>query len=383
MNIALSPVVALTAKLVGFPSVTPKDEGALPYIAEELKKLGFQCDLMAFGDGDEQVLNLVAQIGGDGPHLAFAGHTDVVPAGARDKWRSDPFEANIEDDMIIGRGVADMKGAIAAFVVALGRFLEKNDGRITMVITGDEEGKAVNGTIKQVAWLKERNIIPDLCLIGEPTNPDHMGEMIKVGRRGSFNGIITVKGKQGHVAYPDRTDNPVPKLLKILNMLSQWQLDEGTEHFQASRLEVTSIDVGNKITNVIPAKAEARFNIRFNDLHDENSLRTQLQEKIMATGFSDQVEAEFHCSGASFVMQDTTHAELLQDVVEEITSKRPVLSTTGGTSDGRFLKDLCPVMEFGVVGATMHQVDERVRMSDLDQLADIYLAFMQRFFQEV
>ena len=383
MNIALSPVVALTAKLVGFPSVTPKDEGALPYIADELKKLGFQCDLMAFGDGDEQVLNLVAQIGGDGPHLAFAGHTDVVPAGARDKWRSDPFEANIEDDMIIGRGVADMKGAIAAFVVALGRFLEKNDGRITMVITGDEEGKAVNGTIKQVAWLKERNIIPDLCLIGEPTNPDHMGEMIKVGRRGSFNGIITVKGKQGHVAYPDRTDNPVPKLLKILNMLSQWQLDEGTEHFQASRLEVTSIDVGNKITNVIPAKAEARFNIRFNDLHDENSLRTQLQEKIMATGFSDQVEAEFHCSGASFVMQDTTHAELLQDVVEEITSKRPVLSTTGGTSDGRFLKDLCPVMEFGVVGATMHQVDERVRMSDLDQLADIYLAFMQRFFQEV
>lgn len=383
MNIALSPVVALTAKLVGFPSVTPKDEGALPYIAEELKKLGFQCDLMAFGDGDEQVLNLVAQIGGDGPHLAFAGHTDVVPAGARDKWRSDPFEANIEDDMIIGRGVADMKGAIAAFIVALGRFLEKNDGRITMVITGDEEGKAVNGTIKQVAWLKERNIIPDLCLIGEPTNPDHMGEMIKVGRRGSFNGIITVKGKQGHVAYPDRTDNPVPKLLKILNMLSQWQLDEGTEHFQASRLEVTSIDVGNKITNVIPAKAEARFNIRFNDLHDENSLRTQLQEKIMATGFSDQVEAEFHCSGASFVMQDTTHAELLQDVVEEITSKRPVLSTTGGTSDGRFLKDLCPVMEFGVVGATMHQVDERVRMSDLDQLADIYLAFMQRFFQEV
>ncbi len=383
MNIALSPVVALTAKLVGFPSVTPKDEGALPYIAEELKKLGFQCDLMAFGDGDEQVLNLVAQIGGDGPHLAFAGHTDVVPAGARDKWRSDPFEANIEDDMIIGRGVADMKGAIAAFVVALGRFLEKNDGRITMVITGDEEGKAVNGTIKQVAWLKERNIIPDLCLIGEPTNPDHMGEMIKVGRRGSFNGIITVKGKQGHVAYPDRTDNPVPKLLKILNMLSQWQLDEGTEHFQASRLEVTSIDVGNKITNVIPATAEARFNIRFNDLHDENSLRAQLQEKIMATGFSDQVEAEFHCSGASFVMQDTTHAELLQDVVEEITSKRPVLSTTGGTSDGRFLKDLCPVMEFGVVGATMHQVDERVRMSDLDQLADIYLAFMQRFFQEV
>tara|TARA_E500000081_G_scaffold154059_1_gene189941 strand:- start:169 stop:1320 length:1152 start_codon:yes stop_codon:yes gene_type:complete len=383
MNIVLSPVVALTAKLVGFPSVTPKDEGALPYIAEELKKLGFQCDLMAFGDGDEQVLNLVAQIGGDGPHLAFAGHTDVVPAGARDKWRSDPFEANIEDDMIIGRGVADMKGAIAAFVVALGRFLEKNDGRITMVITGDEEGKAVNGTIKQVAWLKERNIIPDLCLIGEPTNPDHMGEMIKVGRRGSFNGIITVKGKQGHVAYPDRTDNPVPKLLKILNMLSQWQLDEGTEHFQASRLEVTSIDVGNKITNVIPAKAEARFNIRFNDLHDENSLRAQLQEKIMATGFSDQVEAEFHCSGASFVMQDTTHAELLQDVVEEITSKRPVLSTTGGTSDGRFLKDLCPVMEFGVVGATMHQVDERVRMSDLDQLADIYLAFMQRFFQEV
>lgn len=383
MNIALSPVVALTAKLVGFPSVTPKDEGALPYIAEELKKLGFQCDLMAFGDGDEQVLNLVAQIGGNGPHLAFAGHTDVVPAGARDKWRSDPFEANIEDDMIIGRGVADMKGAIAAFIVALGRFLEKNDGRITMVITGDEEGKAVNGTIKQVAWLKERNIIPDLCLIGEPTNPDHMGEMIKVGRRGSFNGIITVKGKQGHVAYPDRTDNPVPKLLKILNMLSQWQLDEGTEHFQASRLEVTSIDVGNKITNVIPAKAEARFNIRFNDLHDENSLRAQLQEKIMATGFSDQVEAEFHCSGASFVMQDTTHAELLQDVVEEITSKRPVLSTTGGTSDGRFLKDLCPVMEFGVVGATMHQVDERVRMSDLDQLADIYLAFMQRFFQEV
>lgn len=383
MNIALSPVVALTAKLVGFPSVTPKDEGALPYIAEELKKLGFQCDLMAFGDGDEQVLNLVAQIGGDGPHLAFAGHTDVVPAGARDKWRSDPFEANIEDDMIIGRGVADMKGAIAAFVVALGRFLEKNDGRITMVITGDEEGKAVNGTIKQVAWLKERNIIPDLCLIGEPTNPDHMGEMIKVGRRGSFNGIITVKGKQGHVAYPDRTDNPVPKLLKILNMLSQWQLDEGTEHFQASRLEVTSIDVGNKITNVIPATAEARFNIRFNDLHDENSLRAHLQEKIMATGFSDQVEAEFHCSGASFVMQDTTHAELLQDVVEEITSKRPVLSTTGGTSDGRFLKDLCPVMEFGVVGATMHQVDERVRMSDLDQLADIYLAFMQRFFQEV
>ncbi|RCL80891.1 MAG: succinyl-diaminopimelate desuccinylase [SAR116 cluster bacterium] len=383
MNIVLSPVVALTAKLVGFPSVTPKDEGALPYIAEELKKLGFQCDLMAFGDGDEQVLNLVAQIGGDGPHLAFAGHTDVVPAGARDKWRSDPFEANIEDDMIIGRGVADMKGAIAAFVVALGRFLEKNDGRITMVITGDEEGKAVNGTIKQVAWLKERNIIPDLCLIGEPTNPDHMGEMIKVGRRGSFNGIITVKGKQGHVAYPDRTDNPVPKLLKILNMLSQWQLDEGTEHFQASRLEVTSIDVGNKITNVIPATAEARFNIRFNDLHDENSLRAHLQEKIMATGFSDQVEAEFHCSGASFVMQDTTHAELLQDVVEEITSKRPVLSTTGGTSDGRFLKDLCPVMEFGVVGATMHQVDERVRMSDLDQLADIYLAFMQRFFQEV
>ncbi len=383
MNIALSPVVALTAKLVGFPSVTPKDEGALPYIADELKKLGFQCDLMAFGDGDEQVLNLVAQIGGDGPHLAFAGHTDVVPAGARDKWRSDPFEANIEDDMIIGRGVADMKGAIAAFIVALGRFLEKNDGRITMVITGDEEGKAVNGTIKQVAWLKERNIIPDLCLIGEPTNPDHMGEMIKVGRRGSFNGIITVKGKQGHVAYPDRTDNPVPKLLKILNMLSQWQLDEGTEHFQASRLEVTSIDVGNKITNVIPATAEARFNIRFNDLHDENSLRAQLQEKIMATGFSDQVEAEFHCSGASFVMQDTTHAELLQDVVEEITSKRPVLSTTGGTSDGRFLKDLCPVMEFGVVGATMHQVDERVRMSDLDQLADIYLAFMQRFFQEV
>ncbi len=382
MNAPLSPVVELTAKLVSFPSVTPRDEGALPFLAKELEQLGFQCDLMAFGEGDEQVLNLVAQRGQDGPHLAFAGHTDVVPAGAREKWRSDPFEANIEGDMIIGRGVADMKGAIAAFIVALRNFLKQHDGRITLVITGDEEGKAVNGTVKQVAWLKERQIVRDLCLIGEPTNPDHMGDMIKVGRRGSFNGVITVKGKQGHVAYPDRADNPVPKLLQILQELTSWQLDEGTEHFQASRLEVTSIDVGNKITNVIPAKAEARFNIRFNDLHGEDSLRAQIETKIAATGFGDQVEAEFHCSGASFVMQDTQHAELLQDVVEEITSRRPVLSTTGGTSDGRFLKDLCPVMEFGVVGSTMHQIDERVKMSDLDQLADIYLAFMKRFFKE-
>ncbi len=377
----LSPVIALTAELVSYPSVAPKDEGLLAFLANRLEQSGFQTHLLPFGEGEERVMNLIAHRGEQGPHLAFAGHTDVVPPGPLDEWRSDPFQMHIDDGMIVGRGVSDMKGAIAAFVVAAERFVTQYpDVQMSLIITGDEEGAAINGTRRQVEWLREHNMIPDLCLIGEPTNPSHMGDMIKVGRRGSFNGVIHVEGTQGHVAYPHRADNPVPKLLDILHKLKNWHLDDGTEHFQPSNLEITSIDVGNAVTNIIPAQASARFNIRFNDAHDEWALEAHIRDLIHQSGCSDQVTFEWSCSGTSFVMDDTTHAHSLQDVIEAVTGRRPELSTTGGTSDGRFIKEICPVMEYGVIGATMHQIDERVMMADLETLHQVYLKFLQRFY---
>lgn len=379
--------ILFTRDLIECPSVTPHEGGALMYLEKVLDSAGFEVHRVVFSDqGTPDVENLYARIGTAKPHLTFAGHTDVVPPGDASRWRSDPFAAEIIDDVLYGRGAVDMKGSIAAFLSATLRFLDRRGpdfgGSISFLITGDEEGPAVNGTRKLLEWCAARGETFDASVVGEPTNPSLLGDAIKIGRRGSLSATLTVHGKQGHAAYPHLADNPIPGIVKLIGALTDAPLDAGTEHFQPTNLEVTSIDVGNPAFNVIPAEAKARFNIRFNDTWTSDSLKAWLKERLdAAAGNSIRYDLAFE-PAVSDVFR--TEAEgligTLSDAIEGVLGRRPALSTDGGTSDARFIKDYCPVVEFGLVGQTMHQVDERVPVADLTQLAAIYERFLDGFF---
>ena len=377
--------LTLARDLIRCPSVTPEDAGALGVLEEALKPLGFTCHRLPFSqEGTATVDNLYARLGTKGPLFCFAGHTDVVPVGDVAAWSCDPFGADIRDGFLMGRGASDMKGAVAAFCGAVKSFTERRGadfgGSIALLITGDEEGPAINGTRKVLNWMREHGENADFCLVGEPTNPRHMGEMAKIGRRGSLTGELTVLGAQGHVGYPHLADNPVPRLIRILDALISRRLDEGTEHFQPSNLEVTTIDIGNTASNIIPAQAFARFNIRFNTEHDCASLEDWIRGVCEDSGGAYKLD--FHCSGEPFLTPPGPHSEMIADAVEAVTGRRPELSTTGGTSDARFIKDMCPVIEFGLVGESMHKVDEHCRLADLEALEAIYDGILERFFTD-
>ncbi len=382
--------VEIAGRLIRCPSVTPVEGGALDLLQELLEPLGFTCHRLRFSEPDsDPVDNLYARRGTGGPHFCFAGHTDVVPVGDRDAWRRDPFAGAVEDARLWGRGAADMKGAIAAFVAAVDRYLGEaspegrdagglNDASISLLITGDEEGPAVNGTTKVLDWMAEHDEIPDVCVVGEPTNPNDFGEMMKIGRRGSFTGYLTVQGTQGHVAYPHLAENPIHGLVRLLEPFVGGTLDEGTDHFPPTTLSVTTIDVGNPATNVIPQAATAVFNVRFNDAHSSGSLETMFRQSFDQKGV--RYDLRTACSGESFVTEPGTLSDLLSAAVEEVTGRRPELSTTGGTSDARFIRRVCPVVEFGLVGQTMHKVDENVAVTDIEKLTAVYTTVLRRFF---
>ena len=380
---ALAHPLALARTLIRCESVTPADGGALDVLQGALQTLGFTCHRLPFEEpGTAPVDNLYARRGESRPHFCFAGHTDVVPTGDRAVWTRDPFAAVVEDGVLYGRGASDMKGAIAAFVAAAARFgaAGAGAGSLSLLITGDEEGPAINGTRKVLDWLAARGETLDACLVGEPTNPEELGEMVKIGRRGSLNGTLRVAGRQGHVAYPALADNPLPRLVALLNALLALTLDEGTDHFQPSRLELTSIDVGNEATNVIPGAAVVRFNVRFNDRHTGASLKRTIRAHLDATG--EPYDLAIEVSGEAFVTPPGRLSTIIAESVAAVTGMTPTLSTTGGTSDARFIKDHCPVAEFGLLSRTMHRTDECVPVDALERLADIYLGILERYFAE-
>ena len=367
----------LAQALIRCESVTPVEGGALAALEAVLKPMGFTCHRLKFGDVD----NLYARLGGAAPHFCFAGHTDVVPVGDEKGWRFPPFGAKVENGALYGRGAADMKGAIACFVAALSKHLARHGapkGSVSLMITGDEEGAAVNGTVKMVEWLQQRGETIDACVVGEPTNPERLGDMIKIGRRGSMSGWLTVTGIQGHTAYPHLADNPLPQLVKMLDAIASHELDKGTPHFQPSNLQLTSIDVGNAATNVIPAKAIASFNIRYNDLHTGKSLTEWLRQSFDAVGGT--YELKVHISGEAFLTAPGKVTELLAGAIEKKLGRRPEFSTTGGTSDARFIRALCPVAEFGLISQTMHKTDECCALADLEALTGVYEAVLDSFF---
>ena len=377
--------VTFAAALIRRPSITGTDAGALDTLQEQLEALGFVCKRYPFGEGEAFVDNLYARLGTSAPNFCFAGHTDVVPTGDAAKWAAAPFAGEVKGGQLWGRGAADMKGAIAAFVGALSELLATGwtpNGSISFLITGDEEGPAQNGTKKLLPAIAADGEVIDHCLVGEPTNPDQMGEMIKNGRRGSINTVLTVTGKQGHVAYPHRAVNPVPKLIEILSEVTSRALDDGSEFFQPSNLEVTTIDVGNVAENVIPETATARFNIRFNIHHSGASLTKWIEDVVAKhkDEFDGEISTAIRVSGESFLTQPCGFTDIIQDAVEQVCGSRPTLSTTGGTSDARFITHYAPVVEFGLVGATMHQVNERVDVSDIKTLTQIYRRVIEAYF---
>ena len=383
-NAALIDPLVFTRELIRCPSVTPSEGGALDLLQRTLGGLGFTCHRLPFSaDGTPDVDNLYARFGDGGPNFCFAGHTDVVPVGDLEAWRAPPFDAHIADGVLYGRGASDMKGAIAAFAAATDRFLRARgagfSGSISFLITGDEEGPAINGTTKVLDWLAERGERIDHCVVGEPTNPERLGQMIKNGRRGSLNGHLTVAGTQGHVGYPHLADNPLPRLVAMLDRLSRHSFDTGNEYFQPTNLELTSIDVGNAASNVIPAAAQARFNIRFNTLHSGASLSAWLRAQCDAVG--GDYALDIAVSGEPFLTEPGPFTDLLCAAVETVTGSRPELSTTGGTSDARFIRHHCAVAEFGLVGATMHKVDEQTNISDIEALSEIYLNILELYFK--
>jgi succinyl-diaminopimelate desuccinylase len=378
---AVDPV-ALTQALIRCPSVTPEDEGAQDVLAGALEALGFSVHRLRFGAApDGPVDNLVATIGSGAPHFAFAGHTDVVPTGDQKAWSVAPFEAVIADGHVVGRGAADMKGAIAAFVAASARHVQRGrPGRLSFIITGDEEGPATHGTAPMLDWLEAHDLVPDACLVGEPTSAKLLGDMIKIGRRGSVNAWITVMGAQGHVAYPDRALNPITPLVSILAALKARVLDEGTDWFQPSNLEVTDISVGNPATNVIPALARARLNIRFNDRHRGAELEAWIRETVDAHASNAEVIVKI--SGEAFLTAPGALSSTIAEAVTAVTGRAPELSTSGGTSDARFIRRLCPVVEFGLPGASMHKIDETASVADILALTEIYDGVLQRVFAD-
>ena len=379
--------VALARELLSRPSVTPADEGALAVIERALKAAGFTVHRPTFTEpGTAPIENLYARIGTAAPNIAFAGHTDVVPPGDEATWRHPPFAATIEGGTLYGRGAVDMKGALACAVAASIDHLAarggKPKGSISFLITGDEEGIAVNGTVKLMQWAKERGETFDHCVLGEPSNAAVLGDTIKVGRRGSLNGTLVVTGKQGHVAYPERAENPVRGLVLLMAALMAEPLDQGSANFGPSNLEFTSIDIGNTTVNLIPGEARARFNIRFNDCHTQSSLRMLIETRARAAaGEIVRWHIDWQSSNAdSFVTQPGPFLDLVVGAIAEVTGRKPTLSTTGGTSDARFIKSYCPVLEFGLVGQTMHQVDEHTAVADLATLTAVYRRILDRYF---
>jgi succinyl-diaminopimelate desuccinylase len=372
---------ALAARLIRRPSVTPRDEGALAIVAEALESLGFTCYRLVFG-GNDAIHNLYARRGTGRPNLCFAGHTDVVPAGNPEAWSFDPFGAELRDGALCGRGAVDMKAAIAAFIAAAQQYLDacgsRFAGSVSLLITGDEEGDAVNGTRKVLDWLAERGEIPDACLVGEPTSAVALGDMIKIGRRGSLTGRLTAHGVQGHTAYPHRADNAAHRLVAMLHALTTAELDQGTAHFQPSTLQVSTIDIGNPASNVIPASAQAVFNIRFNDHWTGDRLKRWIAERLDRVG--GRYTLDIKVGGESFLVPPGIIGDRLAEAIRRVTGRAPEFSTTGGTSDARFIQAYCPVAEFGLVGQTMHQIDERVELTDLATLTEIYHVFLGLFF---
>jgi succinyl-diaminopimelate desuccinylase len=379
--------IALARDLVRCPSVTPAEGGALALIERVLNGVGFEVHRVVFAEpGTDAVENLYARIGSDAPHLMFAGHTDVVPPGEESTWKHPPFAAEVTDGVLYGRGAVDMKGAIACKLAAVIDHLAakggKPKGSISFLITGDEEGIAVNGTIKLLQWAAERGEKFDHCILGEPTNPEQLGDMLKIGRRGSQNGTLVVTGTQGHVAYPELADNPVRGIVTLIAAISAEPLDRGTAHFGPSNLEFTSVDVGNKTVNVIPAEARARFNIRFNDQHSRAALRVLIEARARkAAGDRIRWRIEWEPSNAdAFLTAPGPFVDLVSAAINEVTGRTPTLSTTGGTSDARFIKDCCPVIEFGLLSREMHKVDEHVATADLTALTAIYRKILDRYF---
>jgi len=394
MNLPVDPIENL-ATLIRCPSVTPAEGGALTALSAMLQPLGFSTERVTFTDsGTPDIENLYARLSGNGPHLMFAGHTDVVPVGDGAAWTHPPFSAEISNGFMYGRGAVDMKGGIACFVAAVARHVaEKGSlkGSVSLLITGDEEGPAVNGTIKLLEWAAQRGEKWDASIVGEPTNPNVLGDMIKIGRRGSVSGDIVVNGRQGHVAYPHLADNPVRGLVTLVDSLLDPPFDEGSADFQPSNLEVTTIDVDNAATNVIPAKAKATFNIRFNDNWTAETVQAEIHNRLdraaarkrLHKGKEEPIDYELTWRDRPshvFLTRDEKLVNTLSSSVEAVTGRKPALSTSGGTSDARFIKDYCPVVEFGLVGQTMHMVDERVALEDLETLTQIYQRFLEDWF---
>jgi len=379
---AIDPV-ALARTLIRCPSVTPEDAGVLGALENVLRGLGFECRRLPFAEaGTPDVDNLYARIGSGAPHFCFAGHTDVVPVGDLKGWTVDPFAADVIDGVLYGRGAADMKGAIAAFVAAAAGFLERRGrgfgGSISLMITNDEEGPSINGTAKMVEWLHARGETIDACIVGEPTSERQLGDMIKIGRRGSLNAVLTVKGVQGHVAYPHLADNPNHRLVAMLTRLTGEALDEGSDWFQPSSLQITSIDVGNPTTNLIPGTATARINVRFSDQHRSADVIAWMRARLDAVG--GQYDLAVRVSGESFLTPPGALSDIVSGAIGAALGRSPKLSTTGGTSDARFIRALCPVLECGLVGQTMHKVDERAPVADIEALARVYGTVLDRVF---
>ena len=376
--------IELSQRLIRCPSVTPDEGGALDELQNVLEELGFRCQRLLFSEsGTPDVDNLYARLGDRGPNFCFAGHSDVVPPGDRDEWGEDPFSGVVIDGKLFGRGSADMKSAIASFISAVQRYKsnvgEEIPGSISLLITGDEEGPAINGTIKVLDWMSKNNQLIDACIVGEPTNPDHLGQMIKIGRRGSFTGWLTVTGVQGHTAYPHLAENPLSKLIKMLEPLAEEQLDQGTEYFPPTTVAISSIDTGNSATNVIPQKVTASFNIRFNDSKTAEDLEEWLRGHFDSVGGSYQLETA--CSSNAFITEPGALSEDLISAIKDVVGTSPEMSTTGGTSDARFIRKYCPVVEFGIVGKTMHKINEHVEIKDVELLTDIYTELLDRFFK--
>jgi succinyl-diaminopimelate desuccinylase len=381
--------LTLAKELIKFPSVTPRDAGVIEFLAKQLRKLGFQCKILEFKDKNKKskpIKNVYARLGKKSPNLCYAGHTDVVPPGNINDWTVNPFKPTIKKSHLIGRGANDMKSSIACFVSAVEKFLKKRkkfNGSISLLITGDEEGFAINGTKKVVDYLKKKKEKIDFCIVGEPTNPNKLGEMIKIGRRGSISGAIVISGSQGHVAYPHLSNNPINTLIKICKKLNEQKLDKGNKNFQPSNLEFTSINVDNKATNVIPATAEAKFNVRFNNLHTSSSLKSKISSIVKSLSKKNKCKFKihFHVSGESFLTKPNKTIYMAKNIIKKITKVTPVFSTTGGTSDARFIRKISPCLEFGLVNKTMHKIDECVSLKDLKNLTKIYKNILEDYFK--
>ena len=372
--------IALLQDLIRCPSVTPDEGGAIALLEKLLSAHGFECHRLKFSDKNTpDVENLYARWGKAAPHICFAGHTDVVPVGDRGIWSFDPFGGVVKDGFVCGRGATDMKGPIACFVTAALEAAAKNPkGSISFLITGDEEGPSVNGTKKVLEWLKNKGEKIDFCLVGEPTSREQLGDMMKIGRRGSLTGVITVKGVQGHVAYPHLADNPVPKLMQLALAIDGLELDKGTAHFQPSNLEIVNIEVPKGAENVIPAHASAQFNVRFNDTYTGAGLEKKLRDTLDAVKIPYSLQTRL--SGESFYTPPGQHSEMVAKAIKKVTGRDAELSTTGGTSDARFIRNYCPVLEFGITGTTMHKTDERVAVSDMTALTEIYREILKSWF---